>query len=145
MYATAQAMTLRFGEQELIQLTDQGRLGALDTAVLTAALDFANGVVDTHLSGGGYALPISKVSPVLVSAACSIARWALYDKKRPDAVNEEYDRQVAWLKLVSSGAVKLDVGAVEGAPAATSMAAPTRTLPFSGAAESAFTSLRVFP
>lgn len=124
-YATQEQMLSRFGEKEVLQLTDRERIGVINTGVLNTALADANALVDAYLRGGGYTLPLTSSEPALISAACAIARWKLFDKARPEEVQVAYDDAIAFLKSVAEGKTRLTP--VEDAPV-TPYAAPTRTM-----------------
>ena len=113
-YATQAQMIARFGEQELIQLTDRdGLLGAIVTAVLDAALLDADEEIDSYLRGVR-ALPL--VAPIperLVRVACDLARYHLYDDHAPEGVRTRYQGGIRWLRDVASG--KASLGEVDTA------------------------------
>lgn len=107
-YATQAQMIARFGEQELIQLTDRdGLLGAIVATVLDAALLDADEEIDSYLRGVR-ALPL--VAPIperLVRVACDLARYHLYDDHAPEGVRTRYQDGVRWLRDVASGKASL--------------------------------------
>lgn len=118
-YATQLDMTERFGEQEVIQLTDRDGTGAIVTAVLDAALADADSMIDGYLATR-YTLPLASPPTVLARIACDLARYYLYDDKAPPQVAERYQAAVAFLKSVSRGEVTLGVPAVtDGAATGT--------------------------
>lgn len=125
-YADRQAMIDRYGEPELIQLTDRERLGAIDDAVLGQALADAGHEIDGYLAERE-ALPLTFIPPALTRVACDIARYRLYDKAATKEVRDRYKDAVSWLKDVASGKVSL------GMPKDTFPSAAASGVAFSGA------------
>lgn len=105
-YATLSDLIERFGELELTQLTDAATPGLIDEAVAARALADAAAVVDGHL-GGRYALPLASVPPVLVGAACDLARARLYKDVLPEAVAKRHDDAMKYLGLLGRGRITL--------------------------------------
>lgn len=117
MYATRAALIDRFGEAELIQLTDRERLGVIDDTVLDQAIADAAHEIDSHLAGR-YTLPLATVPPVLTRVACDVARYRLYDDAAPEEVRNRYKDGVRWLEALARGTVSLGMPPAE-TPAAT--------------------------
>lgn len=114
MYATVTDMTRRIKSDELIQLTDDAMRGVMDAAAVATALTSAGHLIDSYLAPV-YALPLSSIPPVLTDYAVDIARYRLYRDAVPENVQTRYDEAIDWLKLVSTGKVKLDVAGIEPA------------------------------
>jgi phage gp36-like protein len=129
-YATQQNMVDRFGEQELIDLTDRDNTDAINAIVLAGALADADGEIDSYLAGR-YKLPLTTTPTVLVRLACDLARYRLYQGQgRPqEAVREAYEDAVRFLRDVSTGKAHLDLDAQQEAPAPGS--GPAAALPTS--------------
>jgi len=116
MYATHQDMISRFGQEELILLTNKDSRGSvIDTAVLDTAIADASHRIDGYL-GGRYDLPLSVVPPVMAVLCCDIARYQLYDDQAPDKITERYDNAIAFLKAVGKGDLLLGVGSQGESP-----------------------------
>ncbi|MFM9902101.1 MAG: gp436 family protein [Polaromonas sp.] len=92
VYARISDMVERFGEAELIGLSDRDDTGEINDSVLTRALDDATSFIDGHV-GRVYQLPLLGCAkplttpggavlyvapPVLVRMACDLARYYLY-------------------------------------------------------------------
>lgn len=109
MYATQANMVTRFGEQELIQLTDRAQPAneVIDTAVLAAAMARADAFVDGYLRTR-YIVPVVPTLPEIANVAEGIARRYLYDDGAPEGVTDLYKEAVAWLTAVQAGKVQLD-------------------------------------
>jgi phage gp36-like protein len=116
-YATQAQLIERFGESELIQLTDRADplTGAIVAAVLDAALLDADQEIDSYLRVVR-TLPLPAPIPVrLVRVAADVARYHLYDDHAPDEVRTRYEDAIRWLRDVAAGRASL--GADDTAPA----------------------------
>lgn len=111
-YATAQDMIDRFGQQEMIELTDRANLGAIDAIVLGRALADADAEINGYLASR-YALPLASVPPVLVAKASDMARYYLYDVRVSEAVKARYDDAVKYLQSLAKGLVSLGLDPVD--------------------------------
>lgn len=105
-YCTLQNMIDRFGDEELIQLTDRDGAGAVDETVLDQAIADAGAEIDGWLAGR-YPLPLAEVPPSLTLRACDMARYFLYAAAPTELVQARYDAAVTWLKAVARGDVAL--------------------------------------
>lgn len=116
-YATQADLVARFGETEMIQISNRALTAeTIDTAVVAAKLADAEAEIDGYLQGR-YQLPLLPVPPVLARLACDIARYHLYDDRTTEAVTQRYRDAIAFLVRVSQGQVQLGV-AEGGTPAA---------------------------
>ena len=106
MYCTQDDMISRFGEEELIQLTDRAALGVIDGTVLDRAMADAAAEIDGYLAGR-YALPLAETPQALTLVACDIARYRLYDDSVIDIVKERYEQAVAYLRSLARGEISL--------------------------------------
>jgi phage gp36-like protein len=105
-YADKQDMIDRFGELELIQITDREGLGVISDEVLAQAQLDGDAEIDAFLRPQ-YVLPLEEVPTNLVRIACDIYRYYCYGNLVPDYAQKRYDGAVATLKLISQG--KLDL------------------------------------
>ncbi|CAD7055433.1 hypothetical protein RHAB21_00717 [Pseudorhizobium halotolerans] len=119
-YATQQDLVDRFGEEELIQLTDRTNIpvSTIDPVVVDRALSDASELIDGYLKKVAK-LPLSAVPGVLVKTSCDIARYYLHGKSadKDSAVTRAYNEAVNWLRDVSRGLVELSIDGGD-APAA---------------------------
>lgn len=111
-YTTQQDMIDRFGQQELIQLTDRSNTGAIDSVVLGRAMDDADAEIDGYLAVR-YTLPLASPPTVLVRIASDIARYHLYDDVVPDQPKERYENAIRFLRAIADGKVDIGVPAQE--------------------------------
>lgn len=128
-YALKQDLVDRFGELELVQLTD--RLNkpptTVDDTVVSRAIGDATALIDGYV-GKVYALPLASVPAALTKVACDIARYYLYGSRaeKDGPVLRAHTEAVSWLKDVSRGLVQLDVG---GEPPAAAGGGSVRATP----------------
>lgn len=108
-YAIRQNMIDRFGEDELIQLTDREGLGEINTTVLDRSLADAGAVINGFLAAR-YPLPLSAPVPtVLELLECDIARYFLHDDRATEQVENRYKDAIGLLRDVSKGAAMLGI------------------------------------
>ncbi len=106
MYATPDNMLSRFGEDELIALTDRTGSGSIDSERLLSALSDAAATLNGYLAAR-YPLPLPTVPDVLTRLCCDIARYYLYDDAANDQVSKRHDDALKMLKQLSDGVVTL--------------------------------------
>ncbi|HZZ04637.1 gp436 family protein [Paraburkholderia sp.] len=125
MYATADIMTARFGQREVLSLSDRDRTGEINATVLSDALDDASSEIDTYLAGR-YALPLDPAPKMLAGICCDIARYRLCggETVMTEEIRQRYTDAVRFLRLVASGEVTL------GANAAGAVAEPDNSIQF---------------
>lgn len=130
-YATSQDLIDRFGEDELIQLTDRANAGLIDATVVDRALADADAKIDSHV-GTRYALPLAAPQPALLPIACAIARFYLYGNRVTEDVRLAYRDAERFLESVATGKARLDVAAVSLGTREASVSEPTRPRVFGG-------------
>lgn len=107
-YITATDMIQRFGEPEMIQLTDrENAIGVVDTTVLDAVIADAQAEVDSYISVR-YAMPLAVVPDIIKSCTSDVARYKLYDTEIPEVVKKRYDDALRFLRDVSARRAALD-------------------------------------
>lgn len=109
-YITQAQLIDRFGQPELIQLTDRdGSAGAIVTAVLDAAIMDASEEIDSYLRVVR-TLPLPAPVPArLVRVAGDLARYHLYDDRATEEVRTRYEDAIRWLRDVAAGRASLGV------------------------------------
>lgn len=119
-YATQDDLVKRFGEAELLQLTDPtGGLGAIDAARVAQALADADRLIDGYC-GGRYAIPLAPVPDLVNRIAADLARYYLHTTQPPELVKDNYAAAVKQLDAIAAGRLTLQAGAVATAEAADS-------------------------
>lgn len=109
-YAAQADMVNRFGNDEVVALTDRSNTGEIDATVLGQALITASTQIDTYLSGR-YQLPFVNVPPFLATVCCDIARYQLCvgSTRMTEEISTRYKDQVRFLELAATGKVTLGV------------------------------------
>lgn len=117
-YCTLQDLIDRFGEGELVQLTDRSipPVGVIDEAVVDRAIADAGAEIDASLQAR-YALPLALVPPLLNRLACDIARYVLQADAASDEVRRRYEDARATLRQLASGQASLGPDAGGSKPA----------------------------
>jgi len=112
-YATQADLIERFGEQELIQLTDESGRGIIDEDKVARALADAAGEIDAHIESR-LQLPLDTVPRALTRIACDITRYYLYDDAVPEQIAKRYDDAIRFLRAVARG--DMQIGAASESP-----------------------------
>lgn len=125
-------MIARFGEAEVIALTDRANLGVVDDTVLAGALAEADAEIDPYLAPC-LVLPLSSVPKILSGFACDIARYRLCGSgvTETEEVRKRYEDAIKFLVKVSRGEISLGLDAVGATPAAhgsVQISAPARVI-----------------
>jgi len=103
-YCAPQDLMDRYGELEIIQLTDRTNTGSINTTVLNQAINDATAEINGYITAY---LPTSVIPDNLVRLACDITRYYLFaDSPIPQAA-VRYDNAIAYLKLVRKGVASL--------------------------------------
>ncbi|MFZ6748519.1 gp436 family protein [Undibacterium sp. Ren11W] len=123
MFASKSDMRNRFGDREVIALTDRDFTGAINDAVLQQGLTAADAEIAGYLAGR-YTLPFAVVPAVLVGYACDIARYRLTGTEVTctDDIQARYHQAIKYLTMAGRGEIPLGVdanGAVVGGVSAT--------------------------
>lgn len=125
-YATKASMIARFGEAEVIALTDRSNLGVIDDAILTGALAEADAEIEPYLAPR-HKLPLASVPKILAGFAADITRYRLCgaDVTETDDIRNRYKDAIRFFEHVASGKIGL------GLDAANNAAPPANTVQFS--------------
>lgn len=106
-YVTEQQLIERFGERELIQLTDRdGSAAAIVSSVLDGAIADASSEADAYV-GTRYDLPLSIVPDSLVRVVSDIVRYRLYDEAATDQVRKRYEDAIKFLVGIAKGTISV--------------------------------------
>lgn len=119
-YATQADMVKRFGEREVIALTDRSFAGTIDADVLAGAIVEAGTEIDAHLAGR-YSTPLLPVPSLLIGVACDLARYRLCGAAvvTTEEIRTRYKDAIKLLEKISEGKLTLGGMPVDGSPVAT--------------------------
>lgn len=114
----------RFGERELVNLTDRTAKREIVPDVLQKALNDAEAEVNGYLRAAGFRQPFAPVPYALVVKTCDVCRWYLYENGISDVVQKRYDNAIAWFKLLikNPSILGFDADGVEEVKASGGMA-----------------------
>ncbi|MBL8471346.1 MAG: DUF1320 family protein [Rhodocyclaceae bacterium] len=119
MYGSVAEMVAAFGAATIQDLTDRADppAGAIDEALVLAALQRASDLADGYLSGR-YAVPLAAPLPAqLIACVLDVARYYLYVCAPTEQARQAFEDARAWLRDVQLGRVGLP-GVAPIAPAA---------------------------
>jgi len=107
MYCTQQNLIDRFGQLEIIQLTDRSTppAGTINATVLNKAISDAEAEINSYLTG--YALPLATVPANFERMACDMTRYYLYEDRVIEQVKKRYDDAIKYLTQVGKGVIQL--------------------------------------
>lgn len=107
-FATQQNMIDRFGEREMIALTDRDNTGGIDAAVLANALAAADSEINAYLAPK-YALPFASVPVIVRDFSCDIARYRLCggEVTETEEVRNRYKDAISFFTRVTKGEITL--------------------------------------
>lgn len=125
-YVTKSDLIARYGEEQLVQLTDRAGAGEIDDTVLNAAIADVEAEINAHLTGR-YSLPLSEVPKVLTRAAATIAYGELHTLDVPEAIAQRVKWARGLLKQIGAGEIKLGDANGDGAAPAVTSAGPVAT------------------
>ena len=116
-YAVQQDLIDRYGESELIQLTDKTNSGEIDAPAVARALTDTDSEINGYLATR-MATPLAVVPSVVVDKACQIARYKLSVDHASARVTQDYQDALVWLANVAKGLVSLGDATAQATPTA---------------------------
>lgn len=121
-YATQDDMVARFGETELLQLTDDTDTGKIGPRLAVALAD-AHQIIDGYVAGI-YAVPLTPVPDLVKRWVCDITRYYLHRDAVPDLVEKNFKAAMSGVSQVARGDMTLACAGVEAEedPAADDLA-----------------------
>lgn len=105
-YATEADLVLRFGAEEIAQISNLGLEGGIDNARVVQVLTDTDAYINGYL-GARYTLPLTSVPQILNVRACDIARYLLA-RLPTDEVRTRYKDATRWLEQVAKGDLGLE-------------------------------------
>lgn len=114
-YATQQDLVDRFGDTELVQLSDRldPQTGTINATIVAKALADAGELIDGYLANR-YRVPVAAPVPaILLQLAADIARYKLHVNEPPDLVRKNYEDALKRLKEIGEGSFVLQAAGAE--------------------------------
>lgn len=116
LFADLAAMQERFEERDLIQLTDEAGMGAVDEAKVDRALVSADALITGYIAARHRDTASFAGNPILIDIACDYAFSLLWKSDPPEWVSDRRKMAIARLEKISAGTIKLDQGEEQAAP-----------------------------
>ena len=110
-YASLDDMRLRFGELELVQLSDPAEQAVLREDVVRAALGDATDLINGYVAAR-YRVPLDPVPAPVRRWCVDMARYYLDTLRSNEAVRKAFEDALAGLKDVARGTVLLQAEGV---------------------------------
>ena len=119
-YATQQNMVDRFGEREVIALTDRDNTGVIDAVVLAQGLTSADDEINAYLASK-YSLPLASTPVIVRDFACDMARYRLCSAEvtETEEVRNRYNDAIKFFSKVAKGEISLGLNGLNVVPAPT--------------------------
>lgn len=130
MFATADDMRARFGEDRLVQLTDQDAWNAQAIAAVNVKLQTASSIAEGYVAKYYAPAPGRTVPPMLVEIVCDLA-FARLHAELSDDNKDRRDTAMKLLKDISTGLVKIDQGKQDMPARSGAVIVPDRQRTFS--------------
>lgn len=128
MYASIADMIERFGETEIVELTDLEHTGEVVVDVAERALTDATAEIDGYLAAR-YRLPVTDTPRVLSVLCTDIARYRLQKGVATDQARQRYEDALGTLKQIARGEINLPLATPPPA-SAEPMVSPGRSRVF---------------
>ncbi|OED40227.1 hypothetical protein ACH42_17080 [Endozoicomonas sp. (ex Bugula neritina AB1)] len=107
-YCDQNGMITRYGESELVTLTDTSDTGQIDSDALHVALSDASDEIDSYLAVR-HSLPLESTPDILVRLCADITRYRLYDDRMLDEVESRYKDSIKLLRDIARGTAQLPI------------------------------------
>ncbi len=112
MYATLADILEQVAEAELISLTDDAQLEAIDQTVIDRAIANAMTLIDAHC-GDRYTVPFNPVPPLVRMYAVDLAVYNLYSRRThvpmPEVIGERQKQTLSFLRQVQKGDASIGI------------------------------------
>ena len=120
-YTTLLALTERFGERLLQQLTDRASppLGEIDASVIEQAIGDAEAIIDGYLAAR-YQLPLASVPRLVSDIALTVTIYKLHTSEPDKKIAVDFEQAMKTLREIANGTVRLDIAGVEPEAKSTS-------------------------
>lgn len=116
-YCTLADIVNQIPEANIIQLTDDERIGAVNQTRVNMAISTASSLIDGYLRGR-YTLPLATVPELIRTIAIDIVIYRLYERRlelnMPEAMSDRYKNAVKLLEQIQKGLIKLGIESKTG-------------------------------
>jgi phage gp36-like protein len=116
-YSTLDDFMEQLAEVELVNLTDEAGAGVVDQDRIDWAIAKADALIDAHMPAGKYVLPFNPVPALARSFSVDLGIFNLFARRPnvgniPEAIKEQHNAALAYLKRVQSGEAGMGTDAV---------------------------------
>ena len=106
MYITQTDLENRYTANHLLRLADRGNDGTIDSAVITAAITYAGGVIDGYLTKK-YITPLTTPPQMIKDIAVFLAYYYLCQDQITDDTSKNYQQILTQLHKLATGELEL--------------------------------------
>lgn len=110
-YTTLARLIERYGETELIQLTDRIGAGVVDATLVARMIDDGAAEIDAYIARR-MTLPLADPPPLLERLNATLARCALFANPMPEEVVRSREAAIRLLRDIANGVASLGAGDV---------------------------------
>jgi phage gp36-like protein len=113
-YSTLDDINGQISEEDLIHLTDDAGVDAVDNAVIARAISDADAEIDSYCANR-YSTPFSTVPDMIRKISVDMAIYHLFSRRAlavPDVRQKRYDNAVRFMRDVSNGRISLGTDAL---------------------------------
>lgn len=118
MYCTLDDIKKLIPGDNILQLTDDDGMQAIDEPKVDECIQQADGEINPYLISGDYDVPISPVPDLIKKLSVDIAIYNLYSRNIseviPDMRVKRYDDAVKTLQKIADGKIKLNINIGSG-------------------------------
>lgn len=127
-YIVEEDVFSRLSQSQLIQLTDDEKVGAVNRNHVARAIEEASSTVNGYIQSR-YTLPITPVPTLLKTLTLSITIYNLYLRRQrvPEDVRKDYEIATKQLEGIAKGIISLGVEAPPAATQTGEVSGPERT------------------
>lgn len=126
-YTTQAELIERYGEAELIQLTDRVGSGGVDAALVARVIADGAAEIDAYI-GQRMTLPLADPPALLGRLNAILARHALYKDAAPEEITKARDAAIRLLRDIANGVASLGANDVVVAEAEVAYAFSPRAI-----------------
>lgn len=106
-YASIDDLKTRYGDKEILMLTDLDQSNKINTRLCSIALNDASNVVDSYVSSV-VEVPMLAPAPIIKSVVSDIARYMLHTKNTPETVERRYKDAISTLESIRDGDISIN-------------------------------------
>jgi phage gp36-like protein len=118
-YSTLADIEKLIPEDELIMLTDDERLGQINSGRVSESIEQADAEIDAYV-GGRYSAPLASTPVIVKKLSVDIAIYNLYSRSQLDDIptirSERYKNAIKTLEGIAKGSISIGVDPLPASP-----------------------------